>query len=90
MSIFRRTEEDRIRKEIYAKAMKMAEESYHKEIMFRTLQASDLHYAIIQDLMKAASFTGLVTITLKDGTAIKIESKDGPRDRLSQLDGATF
>ena len=73
---FRQTEEQKIKKQIYSRAMAMAEDSFKKEIMFRTLQASDLHYAIIQDLMKAASLTGSVTITLKDGAVIKIESKE--------------
>ena len=64
----------------------MAEQQYHKDVAFRTLQNSDLHYAIIQDLMQAAKLTGLVTIKLKDGTEIKIESKP-EREQLNELGG---
>ena len=81
-----KSEDQKIKKQIYDKAMAMAEEAYHKEVMFRTLQASDLHYAIIQDLMKAAQLTGLVTITLKDGSVIKIENKEDARAQLNSSD----
>lgn len=77
------SEERKIKKQIFANAMKMAEDAYKKDVMFRTLQASDLHYAIIQDLMKAAQLTGLVTIKLKDGTEIKIENKSDVRGELN-------
>jgi hypothetical protein len=77
-------DEMKIKARIRKQAMQMAEESYKKDVMFRTLQASDLHYAIIQDLMKAAQLTGLVTITLKDGTTIKIENKEDARAELNR------
>jgi hypothetical protein len=81
--MFFMSEEKKIKAEIYKKAMAMAEDAYQKEIMFKSLQASDLHYAIIQDLMKAAQLTGLVTITLKDGSVIKIENKGEARQQLN-------
>jgi hypothetical protein len=77
------TEEKKIKRQIIANAMKMAEDAYKKDVMFRTLQASDLHYAIIQDLMKAAALTGKVTIKLKDGTEIVIENKEA-REQLNE------
>jgi len=83
MSFF---EERKIKKQIKDNALRMAEESYKKDLMFRTLQSSDLHYAIIQDLMKAAQLTGLVTIKLKDGTEIKIENKVDARTELNRED----
>jgi len=83
---FFKSEDQKIKAEIYRKALAMAEDAYKKEVMFRTLQASDLHYAIIQDLMKAAQLTGLVTITLKDGSVIKIENKEDARAQLNAGD----
>lgn len=81
--MFWNTEERKIKKAIIANAMKMADDAYKKDVMFRTLQASDLHYAIIQDLMKAANLTGKVTIELKDGTKIVIENKEA-RQQLNE------
>lgn len=81
--MFFMSEEKKIKREIYRKAKAMAEDAYQKEIMFKSLQTSDLHYAIIQDLMKAAQLTGLVTITLKDGSVIKIENKENAREQLN-------
>ncbi len=77
------TEEAKIKREIRRNALKLAEEQYHKDIAFRALKSSDLHYAIIQDLMHAAKFTGLVTIEFKDGTKMRIEDK-GDRERLKE------
>jgi hypothetical protein len=82
--MFWNTEERKIKKAIIANALKMADDAYKKDVMFRTLQASDLHYAIIQDLMKAANLTGKVTIELKDGTKIVIENKEA-REQLNEL-----
>jgi hypothetical protein len=84
MNSFFNSEEKKIKKQIIANALRMAEESYKKDVMFRTLQANDLHYAIIQDLMKAAQLTGLVTIKLKDGTEIKIENRQDARNELNR------
>ena len=83
------TAEEQIKQNIIDRAMAMAEETYKKDVMFRSLQASDLHYAIIEDLMKAAKLTGVVVIKLKDGTEIKIESKED-REHLNRLDGQLF
>jgi hypothetical protein len=84
MNSFFNSEEKKIKKQIIANALRMAEDSYKKDVMFRTLQASDLHYAIIQDLMKAAQLTGLVTIKIKDGTEIKIENRQEARSELNR------
>jgi hypothetical protein len=83
------TKEARIRAEIRRNALKLAEEQYRKDVAFRSLQSGDLHYAIIQDLMNAAKLTGLVTIKLKDGTEIKIESKP-ERQQLNEHIGGLF
>jgi hypothetical protein len=88
--IFFNSEERKLKKQIFDRARAMAEDSYKKEIMFRSLQASDLHYAIIQDLMKAATMTGIVTITLKDGSVIKIENRQDARADLNRIDGETL
>ncbi len=77
------TEEAKIKREIRRNALKLAEEQYRKDVAFRSLRSSDLHYAIIQDIMQAAKFTGLVLIELKDGTKIRIEDK-GDRERLKE------
>ena len=85
--MFFNSEERKIKKAIMDKAMAMANETYTKDVMFRTLQSSELHYAIIQDLMKAAQLTGTVTIKMKDGTEIKIESKqEDTRSELNRID----
>ena len=76
-------DEWKIKQRIRGQALAMANESYKKDVMFRALQSSDLHYAIIQDLMKAAQLTGLVTIKLMDGTEIKIENKENAREQLN-------
>lgn len=83
------SEEQKVKKEIMARAMKIAEEAYHKEIMFKTLQASDLHYAILYDLMKASHMTGRVVVKMKDGTEILIESAK-ERDQLNALAPSLF
>lgn len=78
------TEESKIKKEIFKRAMQIAEETYRKDVMFKSLETSDLHYAILYDLIKAAQFTGSVTVTLKDGTRIDI--RDDARTGLNKLD----
>lgn len=78
------TEEAKIKREIMKRAIKIAEDTYRKEVMFNSLQANDLHYAIIFDLIKTAQYTGSVSITLKDGT--KIEIRDDARGTLNKLD----
>jgi len=85
--MFFNSEEAKIKRAIYRKAQAMAHEAYEKDVMFRTLQSTELHYAIIQDLMKAAQLTGTVTIKMKDGTEIKIESKqEDTRSELNRID----
>lgn len=85
--MFFNSEERKIKKAIFDRAKAMAKESYQKDVMFRTLQASELHYAIIQDLMVAAKYTGSVVVELKDGTKINFVSKEqDPRSRLEELD----
>jgi hypothetical protein len=83
------SEERRIKKQIMDRAKAMAEETYRKDVMFRSLQASDLHYAIIEDLMKSAKLVGEVVIKLKDGTEIKIKSDDN-RQELNRIDNQLF
>jgi len=83
------TEEKKIKRAIYKRAEEMAKQTYEKDVMFRSLQASDLHYAIIEDLMKAAKLTGEVEIKLKDGSVIKIKN-DEARSSLSRLDEQLF
>lgn len=85
MSLFN-SEEKKIKREILKRAMAIAEEHYRKDVMFKSLQASDFHYAILFDLMKAAQLTGKVTVEMKDGTKIVIE--DDRRGELNRLDGA--
>jgi type III secretion system FlhB-like substrate exporter len=89
MSIFN-SEEKRIKKQIMDRAKAMAVETYKKDLMFRTLQASDLHYAIIEDLMKSANLVGEVVIKMKDGTEIKIKSDDNARANLNKMDQQLF
>ena len=88
--MFFESEEKKIKRQIMERAKAMAEETYKKDLMFRTLQASDLHYAIIEDLMKSAKLVGEVTIKLKDGTEIKIKSDDQTRENLNKLDNQLF
>jgi hypothetical protein len=87
--MFMWSKEYKIRAEIKRNALKLAEEQYRKDVAFRSLQSTDLHYAIIQDLMQAARLTGRVTIKLADGTEIKIESKDD-RDDLNDKSRELF
>jgi len=91
-NIFKKdSDEQKLKKQIYERALAMAEDSYKKELMFRSLQASDLHYAIIEDLMKAAKLTGEVIITLKDGATVKIVNKEPDyRADLNKLDSETL
>lgn len=77
------SKDDQIKKEIMDRAIIIAEEAYKKEVMFKTLTGSDMHYAIIYDLMKAAQLTGKVTLKFKDGTDIVIENTN-PRDELNE------
>ena len=90
LSVMFFTPEAKIRKEIerraYEQAKVLASEAYAKDVAFRSLQASDLHYAIIQDLIQAAKLTGRVTVKLKDGSEIIIESK-GDREILNGSGG---
>jgi hypothetical protein len=86
---FRKTEEQRLKEQIFKRAQEMAQQTFEKEIAFKSLQASDLNYTIIQDLIKAARLTGLVTIKFKDGTEVKIESKDD-RTQLNQISENLF
>lgn len=68
--------ERQIKKEIKARAMKMASDAYEKEVMFTALQAGDLNYAIMEDLIQAANMTGSVVIKWRDGTTATIKGKD--------------
>ena len=70
-----KSRDDLIKAEIDARAQKIAEEAYTKEVMFQHLQEQKLTYAIFWDLMQAANFAGKVTITLADGSKIEIEGK---------------
>jgi len=74
--------ERQIKREIKARAMQMASDAYEKEVMFQTLQAGDLNYSIIEDLITAANLTGEVVIKFKDGPEVTIKSKKG-RDELN-------
>lgn len=83
------TEEEKIRQGIFDRAMQMAEQTYKKDVMFRTLQESDFTYAIMTDMMKAAKLTGRVTIKFINGTEAVIENADrypdDPRKALEDL-----
>lgn len=86
------TEEEKIRQGIFQRAHELAEQTYKKDVMFRTLQESEFTYAIMQDLMKTAKLTGRVTITFKTGTEVVIENldryPDNPREALEKLYGS--
>lgn len=81
--------EKQIKKDIMKRAIAMATDAYEKDVLFKSLQASDLHYAIIEDMIKAANMTGKVTIKLKDGSEIVIEGKDD-REELNQLKDSLY
>jgi hypothetical protein len=89
--MFGLTHEEKIRREIrrkaFAHAKATADEAYAKDVAFRALQASDLHYAIIQDMITAAKLAGSVTIKLRDGAEIRIDSRSD-RDQLNEQGGA--
>jgi len=72
-------EQRKIRKEVYKNAIKLADETYKKEIEYRKLTTLDLNYGIIQDLIKSAKFVGKITINLKDGTSIDIVDDNNPQ-----------
>ena len=77
------SDEKKIKAEILKRAKLIAEENYRKEIMFQAFQASDLHYAILIDLMKVAKINGRVSITFKNGDTVVIEDK-GDREELAK------
>lgn len=86
------TEEEKIKEGIVKRALELAEQTYRKDVMFRTLQESEFTYAIMTDLMQAAKLTGRVTITFKTGTEVVIENldryPDNPREALEKLYGS--
>lgn len=87
-----KTEEEKIKDGIVKRALDLAEQTYKKDVMFRTLQESDFTHAIMQDLMKAAKLTGRVTIKFVNGTEVVIENldryPDNPREELEKLYGS--
>lgn len=93
MGLFNSTEK-KLKKQIMDRAIAMAEQAYQKDFMFRDLQARDLNYAIIKDLMHAAKLTGKVTIKLhgKDGSPsadVIIENVE-QREELNRMDANNF
>lgn len=76
--------ERQIKRDIMKRAEQIATEAYEKEVMFKSLSASDLHYAIISDMIQAANLTGKVVIKMKDGTEIVIEGNK-EREELNRL-----
>ena len=83
------SEEEKIKKAIVDRALEVAEQTYKKDVMFRTLQESDFTYAIMNDLMKAAKLTGKVTVKFINGTEVVIENTElyqsSPREELDKL-----
>jgi len=83
------SEEEKIKKAIVDRALEVAEQTYKKDVMFRTLQESDFTYAIMNDLMKAAKLTGKVTVKFVNGTEVVIENTElyqsSPREELDKL-----
>jgi len=86
-----KSEEEKIKEGIVKRALELAEQTYKKDVMFRTLQESDFTHAIMQDLMKGAKLTGRVTIKFVNGTEVVIENldryPDNPREELEKLYG---
>ena len=74
---------DLLKKEIYGKAARLAEESFRKEVEFRELTSTNLNYNIISDLVKAAKLTGKVEIRLKDGSVVTISDTTVVSDRTA-------
>ena len=87
-----KSEEEKIKEGIVKRALELAEQTYKKDVMFRTLQESDFTHAIMQDLMKSARLTGRVTIKFVNGTEVVIENldryPDNPREELEKLYGS--
>jgi len=87
-----KSEEEKIKEGIVKRALELAEQTYKKDVMFRTLQESDFTHAIMQDLMKSARLTGRVTIKFVNGTEVVIENldryTDNPREELEKLYGS--
>ena len=87
-----KSEEEKIKEGIVKRALDLAEQTYKKDVMFRTLQESDFTHAIMQDLMKSARLTGRVTIKFVNGTEVVIENldryPDNPREELEKLYGS--
>lgn len=87
-----KSEEEKIKEGIVKRALELAEQTYKKDVMFRTLQESDFTHAIMQDLMKSARLTGRVTIKFTNGTEVVIENldryPDNPREELEKLYGS--
>ena|SRR5712691_9986754 len=94
MGLFKRSAEAQIKHDIYARARAMADQAYQKDVMFRNLQASDLNYAIIKDLMQSAALVGKVTIKMHDlqgkPTAEIVIESTGQRAELNRLDEQQF
>jgi len=88
------------KKRIFDQAYQIAETAYKKEQEYEKLTHSDLNYAIIEDLIKAARLTGTVTIELLGPTGDKskpsaiftIISNDGDiiTDKLDQASRDLF
>lgn len=65
------------------RAYKQIEAEEVKQKQFDELEANPLNYGIIRDLVNTARAGIVVTINLKDGTKIVMESKDS-FDKLQQ------